>query len=286
MPFKPEFQDIYETIKQAVESSENTLRKIGDFKTDDLYIESIKREIKNADIVIADVSEANPDVMYELGLAQSIAKRIILISQKGESLPYQVINSIILFYDRKQLQQTLIRPLINYFSKGEFDQFNIHNKVDITTGKEEIKTVFISYSHEDASYLRRLLVHLRPFEKNGFIDLWVDTKIKVGEKWKERINLALDKSALAILLISADFLASDFIVDNELPPLLKATEEKGKLILPVVLKPCRFTRDQNLSIFQAINDPKIPLSRMDENDREEVYVKIADYIDNLVKRKT
>ncbi len=54
------------------------------------------------------------------------------------------------------------------------------------------------------------------------------TKIKAGDKWKEKIERALEKSAIAILLISADFLASDFIVDNELPPLLKSAEGKGK----------------------------------------------------------
>jgi hypothetical protein len=70
---------------------------------------------------------------------------------------------------------------------------------------------------------------MRPFEKKGVIDLWVDTKINVGEKWKEKIQQALDRAAIAILLISADFLASDFIIDNELPPLLKAAEEKGNL---------------------------------------------------------
>lgn len=100
---------------------------------------------------------------------------------------------------------------------------------------------------------------------------------------ERKIERALEKSAIAILLISADFLASDFIIDNELPPLLKSAEEKGKIILPVIIRPCRFTRDKNLSKFQSINDPKIPLSKMDDNGKEEVYVEIADYIDDSIK---
>ena len=289
MPFRAEFHDIHAAIKQVVSESDHSLTRIDD-KVVGTHIaktntKTITTEIQNASIIIADISDSNPNVMYELGLAQAFAKPIITICQKGEAIPFDMNRFPILLYDRQQLQHTLIRPLKSYFATKNFDQFIHSDRPETVKKKEEIKTVFISYSHEDGDFLKRLSVHLRPFEKNGMIDLWVDTKIKVGEKWKEKIKQALDKSAIAILLISADFLASDFIIDNELPPLLQAAEEKGKLILPVILKPCRFTKDENLSKFQAINDPKTPLSRMDENDREEVYVKIADYIDTLIKGK-
>jgi hypothetical protein len=134
----------------------------------------------------------------------------------------------------------------------------------------------------DGEYLKRLEVHLKPFEKSGKIELWSDTRIKAGEKWKEQIEHALGRAAIALLLISADFLASDFIIENELPPLLDAAEKKGTLILPVILKPCRFTRHETLAKFQAVNDPRNPMSKMSENDREEVYVKIADSVDNVL----
>ena len=53
-----------------------------------------------------------------------------------------------------------------------------------------------------------------------------------GEKWKQKIEKALNDASIAILLISADFIASDFIINNELQPLLKNAEEKGTVILP------------------------------------------------------
>ena len=145
--------------------------------------------------------------------------------------------------------------------------------------------VFISYSHKDKDFLARLLVHLRPLEKKGLIDLWVDTRISAGEKWKEQIQKALAQARAAVLLVSADFLASNFIIDNELPPLLKKADEKGTVIIPVILKPCRFTREESLSIFQSINAPETPVSGMDEHGRELVYDTIAQRIELMFDQK-
>jgi len=145
------------------------------------------------------------------------------------------------------------------------------------------KNVFISYSSFDKSYLNRLLVHLKPLEKKGLIDAWSDKKITVGDKWCDEIEKALNASQVAILLISADFLASDFIVDDELAPILKKQESEGLSIIPVVLKPCRFERDKSISIFQAINSPTEPLTSMDEHNRELIYDAVSERIEQISK---
>lgn len=142
------------------------------------------------------------------------------------------------------------------------------------------KKIFISYSHKDHEYLDRLMVHLKPLEKQGLIDPWVDTRLLAGDKWKKEIEKALKSAKVAVLMISADFLASDFIIDNELPPLLQAAEQNGTLIIPVILKPCRFTREKTLREFQAINPPDEPLCLLNENERELVYDTIAQRIED------
>jgi transcriptional regulator with XRE-family HTH domain len=144
------------------------------------------------------------------------------------------------------------------------------------------KNVFVSYSHRDREYLNRLLVHFRPLVKKGLIKVWEDSQIGVGEKWRDEIAKALDKAAAAVLLVSADFLASDFIVDHELQPLLKKASEDGTKIIPLILTPCRFTRDESLSAFQAINAPDNPLSGMDDHGREAAYDSAALTIEKLV----
>lgn len=89
----------------------------------------------------------------------------------------------------------------------------------------------------------------------------------------------MNGARIAVLLVSAAFLASDLIVTNELPPLLAAAEEKGARIIPVIAKPSRFLRDEKLARFQALNDPKQPLIRMSEADREDVYAGLAESIE-------
>ena len=151
------------------------------------------------------------------------------------------------------------------------------------TSKPERTSVFMSYSHTDTEFLEELSVHLKPLEKAGLVDTWSDQRIHAGSLWKKEIDSALERASVAVLLISPQFLASDFIVDNELPPILTKAYDKGLRVLPIILKPCRFTRDPNLSQFQAVNDPKNPLARMELWERDEIYDRISNEIENLSK---
>jgi len=141
--------------------------------------------------------------------------------------------------------------------------------------------VFISYSHKDAKHLERLQIHLTPYVQDKLIDIWDDTKISPGAKWRNEIKNAIESSNVAVLLISADFLASRFIRENELPPLLTDNdEEDGITVLPVLLSPCGFDDHEKLSRYQAVNRPLIPLSKMSRHQKEDLWNKVAKTIKN------
>jgi hypothetical protein len=144
-------------------------------------------------------------------------------------------------------------------------------------------TVFVSYSHADKQCLERLRVHLQPLQQENAIDYWDDGRIRAGELWSEQIREALNKARMAVLLISADFLASKFVVESELPALLAAAQKRGTTILPVILKPCRFQRDAQLSVFKSINDPDQPLLGLSDIEREAIYARVAERIENELR---
>ena len=248
-------------------------------------IEAIWQSVQEADVVIADFSESNPNVSYEVGYAHALKKPTIHIRRKMENIAFDIQSLRFLYYTdgidkMNEFTHELIVALVSALTNPE--------KWTATgyAGEEPATkpTVFISYCHTDLDYLKRLQIHLRPLEKENVIDLWDDTKIKAGSKWRKEIERALDRAGIAILLISADFLASDFIVDNELPPLLKTAEQKGAIILPVIIKPCRFARDKNLSQFQAINNPARPIQGLSEVEQEELYARICERVEQEGKR--
>src|SRR6266702_1410858 len=141
------------------------------------------------------------------------------------------------------------------------------------------KKVIIIYSHKDAQYLERLLVHLAYYENKGLMEVWDDTKILPGTVRQEEFEKALLEAKIAILLISPDFLASKFILNFELPHLLDTSRAKGAIILSVILSPCAF-EDTPLSDVQAAHNPLKPLSKMDRHGKEKVWADVANFAKN------
>jgi hypothetical protein len=146
--------------------------------------------------------------------------------------------------------------------------------------------VFISYSHADEVWLRRLQVHLKSLDESSIVLPWDDTRIKPGQDWRREIRRALETAVAAVLLVSADFPASKFIKDNELPPLLDAAGEDGLTILPVILKPCRFRQTPNLERFQVVNDPDRPVVNLSVGEQEAVWVKTVNCIEAAVRQSS
>ena len=142
--------------------------------------------------------------------------------------------------------------------------------------------VFISYSHKDKKWLERLQQHLKPLERDGLLDRWDDTRIKPGQIWHDEIQRALETARVAVLLVSADFLASDFIAKGELPPLLAVAKDQGTFILPVIVSASLFGDTPSLSQFQAVNTPDRPLNGMSRADQEKILVQAAKTIRDTI----
>ena len=76
--------------------------------------------------------------------------------------------------------------------------------------KKSPLSVFISYAHEDEPLRQRLETHLSLLRRQGFISEWYDRDILPGAEWGREIDARLETASIIHLLISADFLASDY----------------------------------------------------------------------------
>jgi TIR domain len=98
--------------------------------------------------------------------------------------------------------------------------------------------LFYSYSHKDEPLLHDLVTHLALLKRQALIDGWHDRRIGAGTEWAGAIDDYLAKADVILLLVSADFLASDYCYDTEMKRALERHEAGEALVIPIALRPC------------------------------------------------
>ena len=172
---------------------------------------------------------------------------------------------------------------MQFFVNQEINELPKVVRKSIKEQKDNRTQVFISYSHLDKVFLDDLKRHFKPLQ--NVLEFWDDSKIQAGQKWREEIASAIEKAKIAILLVSADFFNSDFINNNELPPLLEAAEKDGATIITIILKPCLFEEYPQLNQYQAINSPTKPISSLDETAKEFMWVETVRQIKSIITKE-
>ena len=109
--------------------------------------------------------------------------------------------------------------------------------------------VFYSYSHKDEKLRDRLESHLALLKREGIISQWHDRRIGAGTEWRSAISEQLDASHIVLLLISSDFLASEYCYDIEMKRAMELHELGNTRVIPIILRPC----DWKLAPFAKVN---------------------------------
>jgi hypothetical protein len=98
--------------------------------------------------------------------------------------------------------------------------------------------VFFAYSHNDEGLRDQLETHLAMLKRQGFIETWHDRRITAGDDLGNTINANLDRAEIVLLLVSPDFLASDYCYEKEMSRALERHEAGQCRVIPVILRPC------------------------------------------------
>jgi TIR domain len=125
--------------------------------------------------------------------------------------------------------------------------------------------VFISYSHKDEHYREELEKHLVMLRRNGLVQTWTDRKILPGQEWSKEINTELEASNIILLLISSDFLASDYCFDIEVKQAMKQHEKGTSIVVPIILRPCDW-HDAPFGILQGLPKDAKPIKEYPDID--------------------
>ncbi|MEY2631817.1 MAG: hypothetical protein RIR00_471 [Pseudomonadota bacterium] len=148
-----------------------------------------------------------------------------------------------------------------------------------------MERIFISYSHLDEKWKNRVVKHLNVLAEEGLI-VWDDRKISAGAEWLKEIEEAMDHCEVALLLISPDFLTSDFITRNEIPKLLERRENEGVRVIPVIVSACQWTKKLTLKDIQGRPKDGKPLAEMTKPKAESALSALAGEIHDLLQAAT
>ncbi len=136
--------------------------------------------------------------------------------------------------------------------------------------------IFLSYSHKDEVWQRELATHLKILQRQGLIDEWADRTIEAGEDWKLQINEKLDRADIILLLVSADYLASDYDYGVEMARALNRQKNGEATVIPIILRDVNW-QSSPLGKLQALPKDGIPISQW--RDRDSAWRSISEGIE-------
>ncbi len=142
------------------------------------------------------------------------------------------------------------------------------------TTSPEREHIFISYSRRDKWWLERIQKALKPLAASSALEVWVDTRIRAGQRWQGEIEQALARAKVAVLLVSQDFLASDFINAEEMPVILAGAETAGLTIVWVPVTASLY-EETAIARYQAAHSPNRPLEGLSDAERNQALVDIC-----------
>jgi uncharacterized integral membrane protein len=132
--------------------------------------------------------------------------------------------------------------------------------------------IFVSYSHIDDDLRKELLQHLSLLKREGIITEWHDRNIGAGREWAQEIDKHLNSCDVILLLISANFIASDYCYGIELKRALEKHDAGTARVIPIILRDC----DWHTAPFGKLNAlPYGEKSIMSSGNRDETLANVA-----------
>jgi tetratricopeptide (TPR) repeat protein len=143
--------------------------------------------------------------------------------------------------------------------------------------------LFYSYSHKDETLKDKLVTHLAVLKRQGLIEEWNDRQIGAGDEWKGEIDEHLEEADIVLLLVSPDFIASDYCYDIEMTRALARHDGGDARVIPVILKRTPRWTKTPFGKLQALPNDGAPVTGRKWKNQGEALGDIADGIAAVVE---
>jgi hypothetical protein len=143
--------------------------------------------------------------------------------------------------------------------------------------------VFCSYAHKDESFRNRLEISLRILQRQHLIELWTDRLIVAGQSFHDVLNREINRADIILLLVSFDFIASDYCWDIEMRRALERHEAGDAVVIPILLRPCPW-EDSPFGSLAALPREGRPINTFDDPD--EAYLEIVTEIKRAITSRS
>jgi TIR domain/Effector-associated domain 2 len=140
--------------------------------------------------------------------------------------------------------------------------------------------VFFSYSHKDEDLRDELSTHLAIMKRQHVISEWHDRQLRPGDEWQESIDERINKAQVILLLISANFLASDYCHEIEMKRALERHENREAVVIPIILRPCDW-KGALFGKLQALPKDAKPVTTWP--NRDEAFTNVAQGIRRAIE---
>lgn len=158
-----------------------------------------------------------------------------------------------------------------------FPQTDQHTIVGLIEPPAERVKIFFCYAHEDAALLDQLKQHLKPLQRQGIFDMWYDQDISAGTEWKREIDKHLNAADIILLLISPDFISSEYCYSVEMKRALERHEQREARVVPIILRHIHW-EVQPLYRLQALPKDALPVISSAWHDPDAAFYDVVEGI--------
>gem|GEM_PF-5348868 len=251
---------------------------------------------------------ANGEQLIKIEFDQKELHRRISVSVNQQKPDFEFMQAVMNILDEAlqnkkytKLVSTPGRSLVSYdrlheLAAASINQLELEDKSVVRVSDYKIwlkgdlrnaamKKVFISYSSKESLFMHRLSTHLELLKSEGSIDYWHDRMIEPGTKWDDTIKKQLEESDVYICLLSADFLATPYVREVEIPAIKQqVAKNEEKKLLPILLNSCYWSKlflEEQMLHDPEIEENKTILSVQDANN-DDAWMKYIKKFEDMI----